>query len=196
MVARGSRSVSELLPARFEDLDLDHVRGILDQARAEGETLFLELKETLAPNALAKTCAAFANTFGGLLIVGAADDTAEAVGIEPIGEAQLRVKDILRGHVLPLPPFRARWIALDGGDGRGLLLVLVDESSTTPHILTRSGAIYVRSPGSSDPVPIADQGHHLLGSRLAGRPPTPLVGGPLNLGRPSDIPYRPCEGRR
>ena len=41
--------------------------------------------------------------------------------------------------------------------GLGLLLVLVDESSTTPHLLRRSGAIYVRSPASSDPVPITDQ---------------------------------------
>ena len=38
-----------------------------------------------------------------------------------------------------------------------MLLVLVDESSATPHLLTRSGAIYVRNPGSSDPVPLADQ---------------------------------------
>jgi len=38
-----------------------------------------------------------------------------------------------------------------------LLVVLVEESATTPHLLTRSGAIYVRNPGSSDPVPIADQ---------------------------------------
>jgi hypothetical protein len=36
--------------------------------------------------------------------------------------------------------------------------VLVESSSTTPHLLIRKGAIYVRNPGSSDPVPIADQG--------------------------------------
>ena len=35
--------------------------------------------------------------------------------------------------------------------------MLVTESSTTPHLLTRRGAIYVRNPGSSDPVPLADQ---------------------------------------
>jgi hypothetical protein len=66
------------------------------------------------------------------------------------------VKDVLRGHLLPLPLFRARTLRLRGKE-RVLLLVLVEESSATPHLLTRQGAIYVRNPGSSDPVPIDDQ---------------------------------------
>jgi hypothetical protein len=93
-------------------------------------------------------------------LLGSATKTMPFIGIEPLAaEAQLWVKDTLRGLVLPLPPFRARWIPTDGE--RGLLLVLVEESSTTPHLLTRSGAIYVRNPGSSDPVPITDQRHLL-----------------------------------
>ena len=111
-------------------------------------------KQTEQP--LAKSCSAFANTMGGLLLVGIADECDKLIGIEQRSfEAQVWVKDILRGHVLPLPPFRARFIALS--DERSLLLVLVEESSTTPHLLTRTGAIYVRNPGASDPVPISDQ---------------------------------------
>jgi hypothetical protein len=107
-------------------------------------------------DSLAKACSAFANTYGGLLVVGVADEDDTLSGIEPVAaEAQLWVKDTLRGLVLPMPPFRARWLPTEGG--RGLLLILVEESATTPHLLTRSGAIYVRNPGSSDPVPIGDQ---------------------------------------
>lgn len=92
-------------------------------------------------------------------MIGVTDDTGELVGIEPrAAEAQLWVKDTLRSHVLPLPPFRARWLPLPDSDERGILIVLVEASSTTPHLLIRKGAIYVRNPGSSDPVrPIADQ---------------------------------------
>lgn len=152
-----ARSVAELLPRPFADLTLEDVAGIITATSGEErETLWFERKASVTPNSLSKACAAFANTYGGLLVVGVADDDDALVGIDPLaGEAQLWVKDALRGLVLPMPPFRARWLPLDGT--RGVLLVLVEESSTTPHLLLRSGAIYVRNPGSSDPVPIHDQ---------------------------------------
>jgi hypothetical protein len=151
-----ARSVTEILPRAFAELTLDEVAQIVADHREEGETLFFERKADVSGNSLSKACSAFANTYGGLLVVGVADDDDTLVGIKPRAtEAQLWVKDTLRGLVLPMPPFRARWIETKGG--RGLLVVLVEESSTTPHLLIRSGAIYVRNPGSSDPVPIADQ---------------------------------------
>jgi hypothetical protein len=156
-----ARSVAELLPRRFEDLTLEDVEGILaDHTGDERETLWLERKAEVSTSSLAKACSAFANTYGGLLVVGVNDDDDRLVGISPrAAEAQLWVKDTLRAHVLPMPAFRARWLDVDGT--LGILIVLVEESSSTPHLLMRSGAIYVRNPGSSDPVPINDQGRLL-----------------------------------
>ena len=151
-----ARSVAELLPRPLAELELADVERMIAAVGEERESLFFERKAEVSPAALAKSCSAFANTMGGLLLVGIADECDELIGIEQrSSEAQVWVKDILRGHVLPLPPFRARFIALS--DERSLLLVLVEESSTTPHLLTRTGAIYVRNPGASDPVPISDQ---------------------------------------
>jgi hypothetical protein len=150
-------SVAELPPRPFEDLTIEdvqqRVRDVLDE---EGETLTLELKEDPADkSSIAKACTAFANTIGGLLVAGMSDDGA-LIGARPVaGEPQVWIKDILQPRVMPLPPFRARW--LDGPVG-GVLLVLVESSTSTPHILLRTGSIYVRSPGSSHPVPIRDQG--------------------------------------
>ena len=153
---RVARSVAELLPRPFSELTLADVGQIIADIGEERETLFFERKMTVNGNALAKACSAFANTYGGLLVVGVADADDALVGIEPLAtEPQLWVKDTLRGLVLPMPSFRARWLNTDGG--RGILVVLVEESTSTPHLLTRSGAIYVRNPGSSDPVPLADQ---------------------------------------
>jgi hypothetical protein len=154
-----ARSVAELLPRPFDKLELDDLRTLIADVGDERETLFFERKQSVSPQSLAKACGAFANTLGGLLVVGVTDEADEFVGIEPVAaEAQLWVKDTLRSHVLPLPPFRARWLSLSEGDaGPGVLLVLVEESATTPHLLVRRGAVYVRNPGSSDPVPIADQ---------------------------------------
>src|SRR6266550_3532964 len=150
-----ARSVSELLPRPFSELTVADVQSIVDAVGEERESLFFERKQQVTPASLAKSCSAFANTYGGLLLVGIGDDNDELVGVEAIAEPQVWCKDVLRGRLLPLPPFRARSLPLD--DDRALLLVLVEESSSTPHLITRHGAIYVRNPGSSDPVPIEDQ---------------------------------------
>jgi hypothetical protein len=155
---RTARSVAELLPRPFDELGLADIREILARVGEDGESLYFERKRTLHGPSLAKGCAAFANTYGGLLMVGVDDDSDELVGIEPIGEAQVRVKDILRGRLQPMPSFRARFVPVsESPDSPGILLVLVEESTATPHLLTRSGAIYTRNPGSSDPAPVGDQ---------------------------------------
>lgn len=153
-----ARSVAEFLPTAFDDLDLSAVGRLV--ADLPEETLFFERKLKLDPDSLARTCAAFANTEGGLLLVGVPDKSDELVGIDDqIGEVEVWVKDVLRPRILPLPAFRARRFRLN--DDRWLLLVLVERSSATPHLLIRTGAIYVRNPGSNDPVPINDQGRLL-----------------------------------
>jgi hypothetical protein len=154
------RSVSELLPRSFEDLTEDDIRRIVENVGSDRESLYFERKLKVTPDSLAKSCSAFANTFGGLLLIGVDDKTDELVGVDEVSEPQVWVKDVLRGNVIPLPPFRARWARLGGGE-KGMLLVLLEESSTTPHLLTRNGAIYVRNPASSDPVPVGDQGRLL-----------------------------------
>ncbi len=148
-----ARSVAELLPQRFEALSLADIETILDES--EDESLYLEWKSDPSAKTIAKSCAAFANALGGLFIIGV-DKTRKIVGVEnPPREVQVLIKDVLRSHVLPMPSFSARELPL--GNGRSLLLVMLEESSTTPHLLAHTGVIYVRNPGSSDPVPIANQ---------------------------------------
>ncbi|MGD0166910.1 MAG: ATP-binding protein [Gaiellaceae bacterium] len=151
------RSVAELLPKSLNDLTFEDVEAIVHDAGKPGESLYLEWKIELTNDGIAKACAAFANTYGGFLIVGV-DDDGKVVGFtKKPGDEQLWVKEILRSRLVPMPAFRARFLARKGEKERGVLLVLVEESSTTPHLLAKAGTIYVRSPRSSDPVPITDQ---------------------------------------
>lgn len=138
------RSVAEVLEAPFDALTLEHIGRVVERIRTDGETMFVELKRDAAPAGIAKSCAAFANSLGGLLVAGVANDGTIVGSDAPGGEPQVWVKDVLRDSVTPLPPFRARWLPLNAKDGKGLLLVLVERSSVTPHLLTRHGAIYVR----------------------------------------------------
>lgn len=84
-----ARSPAELFDRPFEDLEVVDVEAILARHVGEGETLFFECKEKPHGDAIAKACAAFANTMGGLLIVGVTD-AGQIVGTERLGgEPQL-----------------------------------------------------------------------------------------------------------
>src|SRR2546427_10415211 len=120
------RSINELRPRPFGQLTLDDVGALVGDAAGERETLYLELKERIGEDAIAKSCAAFANTVGGLLVIGVGDD-GQVIGIDrPAAEPQLWLKDILRPRVLPLPPFRARWLPLNDDQRHGVLGVFVE----------------------------------------------------------------------
>lgn len=80
-----ARSIGELLPRPFADLTLDDVREIVATVGEEGESLFFERKGRVSSEALAKACAAFANTMGGLLVVGIADEGNELAEVDPAG---------------------------------------------------------------------------------------------------------------
>jgi len=109
---RSPRSVAEILPVSFETMSIADVRNMLDGMGDERETLFVELKRELSPAALSKSCAAFANTYGGLLL-GGVDNEGKLAGMtSPGGEVAMWVKNTLRSTLLPLPPFRTRWLPL------------------------------------------------------------------------------------
>lgn len=111
------------------------------------ETLFVEHKRALSDEGnygLAEAVAAFANTFGGWLLLNV--HNGDVVTSDPDwGDTPLvdAVRDRLRGQVDPLPPFEARLIALDKGP---VGVVRVYESADTPHILMRSGSVVIREP--------------------------------------------------
>jgi predicted HTH transcriptional regulator len=77
----------------------------------EPEGYILELRGEITHNGITKSCAAFANTLGGLLLVGV-EKTGNVAGIERGGEAALFIKDVLQHRVTPMPPVRARWVSL------------------------------------------------------------------------------------
>ena len=74
------RSVAELLPAEFDELTLEHVPDLLVRAGEERETIFFERKSSVSNESLAKACAAFANTLGGLSWSGSQTTTMRSSG--------------------------------------------------------------------------------------------------------------------
>lgn len=127
-------------------LDPASVRALI----AEGETLFVERKQAIPAAGLAPTVASFANTLGGWILLGVAND-GEVVGYEWDGRADLQdhIREHLRGAIDPLPPFAAVEVPVDG---KSVGVIRVAESVDTPHVVSVTGALVVRLPGGKAPV--------------------------------------------
>jgi hypothetical protein len=137
-MARGSFATGALSDVTAEDVG--RMLGL-------GETLFVEHKHGLGGDSyqLASAVSAFANTLGGWVLLGV--DNGKPVGkyadwspspAATLGDA---VRDRLLPLLDPLPPFEARIIDLETAD---VGVVRVYESADTPHVMIKTGAVFVR----------------------------------------------------
>jgi predicted HTH transcriptional regulator len=138
-VALGSFSHGALV-----DLSSDDLSRMLELY----ETLFVEHKSDISQESahgLVRAVASFANTVGGWLLIGVKDSrpTGAAMRWTASDAPTLvdAVRDILRGEIDPLPAFEAR--VIDHPEGP-VGVVRVYESSDTPHVVLRSGSVFVR----------------------------------------------------
>lgn len=147
--------LDDLVPEPLQSWDT----ALLKRLRTEGkgETLFFEFKEGLDCAVVEKTVCALANALGGYLLVGVtakpSDNTIDLYPGLPSGTDWIRrVTDCVVGHISPLPAWDT--VQLGSPDVSSSLVVVtrVEPSASTPHLLTRNGRIYVRTPGGSDPV--------------------------------------------
>lgn len=110
----------------------EYIQSLLQ--RSEGKTL--EFKQDLSsPKPLMKTLVAFANTAGGLLVVGI-DDDRKIVGIEHPLDAEERLCNMVSDAISPrLVPN----IELMTTDGKTILVVEVFVSGSRPHRIKSEG---------------------------------------------------------
>jgi hypothetical protein len=116
---------------------------LVDGLIAAGETE-VERKQDLPTDGLAPTVASFANTDGGWILLGV-DNPGKPVGYQ----WKDHVRDHLSGDIDPMPPF-----ALAAVQHKGVTVgvIRVAPSSDAPHLVTKTGVLYVRVPGGKAPV--------------------------------------------
>lgn len=125
------------------------------------ESLLLEYKQDFPQKkSVEASVAAFANSHGGRLLVGVESRKNPNIitalpGLDPATNPQQILTNKVRDGVRPVPMFDSH--PIDLSNGRIVLVVDTPESPLTPHILSGSGQIYVRRPGSSDPSPADDR---------------------------------------
>ena len=127
------------------------------------ESWYIEYKrDPIHAKELAKTVAAFANTYGGWLFLGVDEasiqHTAESFpGLDGHGleKALRRLRQSVNAYVSPLPHFESRVLQgpcerIQLPDDRSIAVVRIPASNHTPHV-SRDGRIYVRVADSSEP---------------------------------------------
>ncbi|KZK73927.1 MAG: transcriptional regulator [Pelodictyon luteolum] len=96
----------------------------------EGEGLYTEFKRKVhSPQKIARPIAAFANTGGGVMLIGI-DDDGSIVGIQSEKEALEVVYEAIRHHIDPVPDVDAY---IEMHRRRMVLAIVVPESARKPH---------------------------------------------------------------
>ena len=125
----------------------------LAQLRDLDEGFALEFKRENTPSVrrkIPKIVASFANSRGGWLVVGIADDTKEVVPVpRPHADFSQTLGEMCRHHVSPVPPFEARFIADPANDEQGVIVVQVGEGDFPPYIA--DGLVEIREGSTSGP---------------------------------------------
>ncbi|MEQ9307944.1 MAG: ATP-binding protein [Balneolaceae bacterium] len=129
---------------QISDLSKQDLKNLI----STGESSFLEFKHKVAsPEKLAKEIAAFANSKGGKILVGVADN-GEMVGIESYMEEEFWISQAAEDCCIPIPRIRIELVSISGKD---ILLVNVPESDEKPIYVKgkKSRIVYIRKADES-----------------------------------------------
>lgn len=135
------------------------IRKTSPQAERMQEGYLLDFKQAWSDSAL-KTVAAFANTFGGLLLVGVSEKLGRADELVGIASQRQELKtgiaSAIASNISPTPPYEIRVVAFPDGAGRNLCIVRVRKGNRL-YLLTKRAeqSIYVRNEDQSIPADAA-----------------------------------------
>jgi hypothetical protein len=146
-----------ILNVPTDDLDYAAVQRFLALKRRE--TLLHDYKEKMPDGyKLAKTVAAFANTHGGVLLIGVSQDPAGGPGV-PVGmvgtpdDLRLQAESAVLDNAFPYIGPDVAVVPIPAGEpgaGKSIVVVRTFESLRAPHVMA-DGAIYSRVEDSSKP---------------------------------------------
>lgn len=140
------------------DVAFDDVQVFCEQEIAEGTQLDYKVD---IPSDLAKVVASFANTTGGLIIIGVADSDSKPVlpiagmpGARGISE---RITEICRDNIYPpILPEISEFLPLPDSTKRGVVVLRVHQSMEAPHAIKNRSLVYIRTGSVSSPIELGD----------------------------------------
>jgi hypothetical protein len=121
------------------------------------ESVHLDYKQDIDAS-LAKTIAAMANTWGGLIVIGVEDEDSKpklpAVGISCKEHLREQVNNIILGNVTP-PVFPEIQVCQSEDNRNAFIVIRVPQSNLSPHAVRGNTKVYVRTDTSNEPEELA-----------------------------------------
>lgn len=122
----------------------------------EGYTV--DFKEKWSEKSL-RVVAAFANTFGGIIIIGVSEDGGRAkdlVGEDSKGELKTRLASSIAASISPTPNFEIAECTLASQPDRRLAVIRVRPSNRIHFLITKDSPVYVRNEDQAIPARAAE----------------------------------------
>jgi hypothetical protein len=147
---------SSLFALEKSKITFKEIKGFCDQQLSEG--LRIEYKKDFpANNGLARTICAFANTAGGMILIGVEADKKRNIPIDTIGiqiteGLQEKVVNICLNNILPrvVPEIKLCPFKQGSSPERGVLFVRVSPSYNPPHYLWQTKEILIRADNKNE----------------------------------------------
>jgi ATP-dependent DNA helicase RecG len=123
-----------------------------------GETTEYDKKQAVElkrPKSWCKSVSAFANTTGGALIFGIADDDS-IIGLKHAEEDSEKISEIIKNRIMPLPDFNMQFYKT--ADGKKLIILHIHKGEETPYYYSADGTTeaYIRVGNESVPAKATD----------------------------------------
>jgi hypothetical protein len=122
------------------------------------ESFILEYKsdfQSLANEKIAKTIASFANTYGGILILGVSAPNGKPIApfdgfvFDPTAKYEEKIESVVLAHIIE--PVFPEIKVCESKAGKTFIVIRVGESNLTPHRVANNSKIYIRTGQSSTP---------------------------------------------
>lgn len=159
-----------MIPKQFEDIEASDIQSLIDDGRREDKEI--EYKESLPIKSkegrteFLADVSSFANASGGDILYGISE-CRESVGSKGLPERVVgigdldpdqeirRLESVVRDGIEPrIPGFRVR--SIDGHDGGSVLLLRIERSWASPHMVRGGPRFFTRTSAGKHPLDISE----------------------------------------
>lgn len=150
-----------------DEIEYDDVVSFCQQEIAEGVNL--DYKRDFPTSGLEKTISAFANTFGGVILIGVEDEDSKPkppfIGIDYRDRLEERVWNIILDNIYP--PIFPEIRVCPAEHNKTFIVIRIPQSNETPHAIRNKTEVYIRTGNRNKPEDLAtiDQIEWLMNRR-------------------------------